>query len=523
MPRWSREEICEFVKDKRIYARDAQAGTVEAPEWLVAASQGVGPNDDSAEAMESTHPEDRNTLIATFIEALGSPGTTVQGQLRANNGGDWTTVQIEWVNLIDDPDIGCLICTIAEVGSGAYRAPVIAETGAYENTRWMVLDVHTSGVIRSVDGKVRETTGYQANELVGRLISEFLHHDALADGVANWVELAKSIGATSTSRRPWRVKGGGHIWLEGSYLNRGEDSILAVVWDITEKRKQEQELADLTAQFQILADEVPAAVFRCDLDGRVLFHNARWSKLIEDRDGETRLHDLIATDDVALLSATLAELASDEQGERRAIDVGSRDGVSVWRLALRPAGDLGAGRVTVVGSIEDVTATVRLESEVRHDALTGVLNRHGLDGCLRELLGEAPESTLVAFIDLDGFKTVNDRHGHEAGDVVLTEVGRRLSRGLRPGDAVGRYGGDEFVVICRDVPPGDDGGIVARIDRCLAGPVAFEGGGWVVAGSIGTARVLPGEDLAGVLRRADRAMFEVKRERKRAFGLDVAR
>src|SRR5690606_36253017 len=130
--------------------------------------------------------------------------------------------------------------------------------------------------------------------------------DSLADGLANWVELTKNVGSTSASRRPWRLKEGGVIWREASCLNRGDDSVMAVVWDITEKRKQEQELADLTAQFQILADEVPAAVFRCDLDGNVLFHNARWSKLIEDRDGETRLHDLVAEQDVEVLTAALA-------------------------------------------------------------------------------------------------------------------------------------------------------------------------------------------------------------------------
>jgi diguanylate cyclase (GGDEF)-like protein/PAS domain S-box-containing protein len=523
MAEWSRAEICEFVKGKRIYGRDIAASTVPAPDWVIAASDGVGPNDDSAQALESTHPDDRQILIATFIEALGKPGEVIRGRLRANNEGEWVSTAIEWLNLVDDPSVGCLLCTIDEIEADAFSAPQIAETGEHHTTKWMVFDLDEAAVIRAVDGKVRETIGYQPEELVGRIMSDFLHNDSLADGVANWIELRMTAGATSTSRRPWLRKHGGHIWLEASYLNRGEDSIMAVVWDITEKRKQEQELADITAQFQILADEVPAAVFRCDVDGTVLFHNARWSKLIEDREGDTRLHDLVAEDDIDRLSATLAALAADEHAERRSIDVLSRFGTTVWRITLRPTGDFSVGRVTVVGSIEDVTATVRLQTEIRQDALTGVLNRHGLDERLAEVLAVAPDTTLVVFIDLDGFKPVNDVYGHDAGDVVLSEVAQRLSRSLRPGDVVGRYGGDEFVVICQDVVPGDDAGIVRRIDEAMSGPVTFEGGEWQAAASIGTARMTPGDDLTSVLRRADKAMFDAKRERKKALGLESRR
>jgi diguanylate cyclase (GGDEF)-like protein len=262
-------------------------------------------------------------------------------------------------------------------------------------------------------------------------------------------------------------------------------------------------------------------MFHCDLDGTVLFHNARWSTLIEDREGETRLHDLIAERDHDLLSRTLQAVAADERAERRTIDVASRDGSIVWRVALRPTGDFGAGRITVVGSIEDVTATVRLQTKVRYDALTGVLNRHGLDEHLAAVLAEGSDTTLVVFIDLDGFKPVNDVHGHDAGDQVLREVAERVSSAVRPGDAVGRYGGDEFVVVCRSVPVGDDGRIVARIEEAIGVSVAFEGGAWNAAASIGTARPAPQEHLGSVLRRADQAMFDVKRARRKARGVDA--
>jgi diguanylate cyclase (GGDEF)-like protein/PAS domain S-box-containing protein len=530
MSKWSRAEISEFVRGKEVYGRDELAGSASLPDWLVGASLGLGAQTTSEAAMEATHPEDRNVLLGAFLEALNNPGVLCTATIRGSDEGDeWSRIQVWWLNLIDHPEVGCIVATTSAKRVNRVPAPPkLAEPGGHQTTKWLVFDVHETGVVRSVDGKVRETLGYEPDEMVGRLLSEFLHDDAVADGVVNWLELTVSTGVTSTSRRLWRIKGGGHIWLEASYLNRGHDSIMAVVWDITDKRQQEQELADvterlrsLTAQYRSLADEVPAAMFHCDLDGRVLFHNAHWSKLIEDRQGETRLHELVATEDHGVLSRTLHELDADEHAERRTIDVRSRDASILWRVALRPTGDIGAGGITVVGSIEDVTATVRLETEIRQDALTGVLNRFGLDEHLAVVLAAEADRALVVFLDLDGFKPVNDVHGHDAGDQLLVEVARRLNAAVRPGDVVGRYGGDEFVVVCRQVPLGDDAGIVERLVAALGGSIAFEGGEWVASASIGAARPIPGEDLTAVLRRADHAMFEAKRARRRKLGLDA--
>ena len=130
----------------------------------------------------------------------------------------------------------------------------------------------------------------------------------------------------------------------------------------------------------------------------------------------------------------------------------------------------------------------------------------------------------MVFLDLDGFKPVNDVHGHDAGDQVLIAVAARLSAAVRPGDAVGRYGGDEFVVVCRGVPPG-----TRRPHRGAASTQRHRRIRGLRRRRVDRRRLdrhrppRPWGRPASVLRRADQAMFEAKRARRRARSLDTRR
>lgn len=168
-------------------------------------------------------------------------------------------------------------------------------------------------------------------------------------------------------------------------------------------------------------------------------------------------------------------------------------------------------------------ANKALETVSLTDALTGLPNRRRIMGELERMSGLAKRSgqrVLVAFIDLDGFKRINDTYGHEAGDEFLIEVGRRLSAGLRSVDLLGRLGGDEFVIIglvtaAQDGTPATEA-THQRLAPLLKGhydlsSCAFDYGG----ASFGIIDADPAATTPDeALRQADAAMYESKKRRK---------
>ncbi len=178
-------------------------------------------------------------------------------------------------------------------------------------------------------------------------------------------------------------------------------------------------------------------------------------------------------------------------------------------------------RVSQLGRAMEVVAEGarrRAEQRAVTDALTGLNNRAAFDHALAKAVAEAGPGNCPAVIvvDLDGFKSVNDSRGHEAGDHALRAIAHAIRSAARSGDIVSRTGGDEFAVI---VPDGSSDGV-----RELAGrlEVVIDGlgiaadllRGTLVGGSAGWARLHPGEDGPALLRRADTAMYERKAFRK---------
>ncbi|GGK20839.1 hypothetical protein GCM10010124_11700 [Pilimelia terevasa] len=164
-----------------------------------------------------------------------------------------------------------------------------------------------------------------------------------------------------------------------------------------------------------------------------------------------------------------------------------------------------------------VDATVRqlqqaqeqLSHQASHDALTGLANRRLFERRMQEAL-DADRPASVVLIDLDDFKTVNDRLGHVIGDELLVTVAERLRGCVRPDDTVARLGGDEFAMLLPGMPAAAGLGVLDRLNAALSTPVRIAGHDLLVRCSTGIADVVPGLDTTEVLRRADLAMYAAK-------------
>ncbi|WP_203815861.1 GGDEF domain-containing protein [Paractinoplanes ferrugineus] len=145
------------------------------------------------------------------------------------------------------------------------------------------------------------------------------------------------------------------------------------------------------------------------------------------------------------------------------------------------------------------------------DPLTGLPNRAACVARIDQELRNGPDGLAVLFCDLDGFKPVNDRLGHAAGDDLLVAVAEHLRAGMRDGDLVSRFGGDEFVIICRG--PGAVEAVAERIDGLAARELAAAGERVRIGVSVGVTYARPGDDTDDVLTRADLAMYDAKKSK----------
>jgi diguanylate cyclase (GGDEF)-like protein len=191
-------------------------------------------------------------------------------------------------------------------------------------------------------------------------------------------------------------------------------------------------------------------------------------------------------------------------------------------FAFRIGGD-GSNRVGIL--FKDIAERKRQEKELTdaalYDKLTGLPNRTMFRGYLSKALARAERSgqpLAIMFLDLDGFKEVNDTFGHESGDILLRSVAQRLLSSIRSGDLVCRFGGDEFTVILESCAPDYLPVLASRFVKILEMPFDVDGKTANISASIGIVTYPEcGEDEETLIRRADAAMYSVKKDNKKGF------
>ncbi len=230
-----------------------------------------------------------------------------------------------------------------------------------------------------------------------------------------------------------------------------------------------------------------------------------------------RLQEFVHPDDEVVLGSGLENLL--DPSRRAQIRMVRPGWGVVWvALATTYIPDMGEHGMLVV-TLDDITAFRKAEQALAHrashDPLTGLPNRAVLMSHLARVvarLGRQPGTVAVMFVDLDGFKNINDTYGHRVGDSVLKEVARRISLAVRRDDVVTRMGGDEFVVVCDALESSSESAMVAeRVRAALDEPFDSHGRLHQLSASVGVAQTsdpaTSGEDL---LRRSDLAMYLAK-------------
>jgi len=262
-------------------------------------------------------------------------------------------------------------------------------------------------------------------------------------------------------------------------------------------------------QFRTIFERSPVGIALLDRGGAVVEANAGVGAMLE-----TPSTRVVAAGDPEF-AALVAGRVNLYRFERRAT---RNDGSALWaEITISPVGDGRHGPVAAIAMLQDVTERRAADASLRyaatHDALTALPNRLEFIRRLNAVItGQGGGNYAVLYVDLDGFKAVNDGHGHLFGDHVLAVAAQRIRKATRSGDLVARFHGDEFGLLLAGLERMQLAGAVAdRIQEELGTPITFDGRSVVVAPSIGIVTGARGYARAeDVLRDADAAMYEAK-------------
>ncbi len=401
-----------------------------------------------------------------------------------------------------------------------------------------VLDSTPSGIaflsserkFLEINQQVALIFGYSKEALINQS-TEFLYstaHDFESLGKEAYPMLTE--GQTYETERLMRRKDGSRFWcrLRGKLL-KAKDSSQGSVWnleDITERKRVEDDLRLAGKVFETISD----AILVTDPSNATIMINPAFTEITGYTETEVLGHNpsMLSSGrhDRLFYRQMWEALFSNDQWQGEVWNRRKNGSVyPIWlkiKVVRRP--DQGISHYVSVFS--DITerkqSEARLQYQANYDRLTGLANRAMFHSQLQNVIVQAKQSEeqlAVFYIDLDGFKQVNDQLGHEAGDQVLITVAQRLAKTIREGDVAARLGGDEFAIILSQLEQKEHVHAVARrILNKLALKVESNNHTLDISASVGIA-VFPedGKDEVSLLRAADQAMYRAKLMGKNTF------
>ena len=425
------------------------------------------------------------------------------------------------------------------------------EENAPAAPRFCTLTEDEGARVLAADAAFTEMFGYTEAELMGKSVIDQIHPDDQGRAVEGWLAVISSNRAQQTRLRRQR-KDGTYMWVDTTlhnYLNQpGRNCVVVEIIDISAEMAAQEALHEHEELLRRLTDAMPVGLLQIDTDRDVVYNNAclldilygceplETSASLEgapETHGEvpapgahgdatapavTTLLQTLTPESIATFDAVLDEVLGEGVDRDVEVDISLPSGA--WRRALMSLRALSRANGEVSGAITcvlDVTDSARARQELEHratfDTLTHAYNRSSILSLLQsELEREDSPRTGVVYVDLDKFKPVNDTLGHAAGDELLVLVAERLKMASRDSDVIGRLGGDEFLIVLRDLPSSEKAMQVAdRISMTVCGHFGLSCGEADLRASIGVACGASGRVTAEELvRQADAAMYQSK-------------
>ena len=382
----------------------------------------------------------------------------------------------------------------------------------------LILTVDDADRIRSVNDAAERLLGTAPADLIGR----------------TWASLVVGDGGRSIARMPptsgepqqhaLRHGDGSTVWLELSVHREPTEQLSYVVArDVTARRAAEHERSVSEQRYRALFSRNLDAVFGLDIDGSIVDVNPAGVELFRRRREELVGADVLGLIDPSHRDEARVAIGAALSGAAQGLEVllthpdTTTSHADFDLLPIVVDGEV-AG---VYGMARDVTDRKRreayLEYRASHDLLTGLANRSRLYQRTEEHLASGA-AVGVLFLDLDGFKPVNDSFGHAIGDQVLVTLARRLQTTVRDTDLVCRLAGDEFCILLSPCDPTTLQHLGERAAWVVGQPIALEPGTVRVEVSIGAAQARSQDTADTLLARADAAMYTVKEHRRLSHG-----
>ena len=487
--------------------------------------------------VELIHPDDQSRVLTVQQDALGSGADHARAECRvATSDGGWRWMAVFGRLLRDEfgeviGDLSAMRDIEVEVKARSAVTAARAELEeAYhllaENVTGVVFRADHHGCFTWFSDSVEQMIGFTPDEVLGRPFLDMVHPDD--QSVVRSTQAGVARGEPGGMRLRVRTKDGSYRWVDARVRPIMDGSSAGVArmgsWiDVEAEVEAREAQAGSEALLRTALRSAAIGMALTDVHGDFTLVNPAIAAMLGHSEEWLLSHgvdDVIDPRHQQLIDGIRdsLDLGASEKFEGQ-LQLVRADGTALWaRVAVVRVGEASADNRSFMIQAVDVTAERAAQEQLSyaafHDSLTGLRNRAWLLDMLEVDLRAAHRAGTnvgVFFIDLDNFKLVNDSLGHAAGDEVLRAVSDRLVSVLRPGDRVGRFGGDEFVVVVPDVRTGPEVEQVAeRVSAAISSELIVDGHRIVPTASMGIAVSSASSTPSSLLRDTDSALFRAK-------------